>query len=391
MLRYARIVLPYTPAIKGLGQVAGLLMLVFTVITVPPVSAKETAVTLPKELDTFDQALNEAYRQLLEEKDPAAQKVLKRNQRAWLKQRNRACHTEALPKDRDAFLAAVAKDSKTTDCILEQTQARLKPLRGELQATFDRRYRPSLQASYPPYPEVWHRRLTMAFPWSPPHMYKTPDGDYLIINRTKKWGGPVKFHYITNVLYFFSGRSEVALTDAELRELRRGLTSVDSKGIRHFKDGWQIGTASLDTRSPARCPQTLNAFIFVDHKHSKDAISAYYARHHDLRKSLFTRLDSPQKVEIDRRCTDTGERAFTQYVEAKGAVFYEVLDDDTLLAHIPAGQGLMLRLTRNLESQSSLIGKELLWIPTEEIEALYRITSKTPYQDAQNAVLKKFQ
>lgn len=350
--------------------------------------------SLAKTVDEYDQALNEAYRQLMKELVPAEKKELREEQRTWIAERNTACQIQSKFKSREDFLAFVSNTPKMAKCVLKHTKQRLEPLRKNLQASFDRRYRSTTQTSYPPYPEVWYRRIGGEQTGSHPLVYKTPDGDYLIIVRTKswgrdKWGKGLVPSYISNVLYFFSGRSHVALTDEELRKYWVGLPVVKSNWLVTNREGWSVGTTRLDPRQPARCPQGFNSYFFSTKKQSRGPYSPPRPPY-EVRKSLLVKLDPPEKIDISHLCTDTGERSFTQYVLSTSAQFYEPLDDDTILAFITGSGGLILRLNHKLESKPGQLGKDMIWIPTDDVESLFQESSDTPYQDVQNTLANRF-
>ena len=342
-----------------------------------------------KQLDAYDYALNEAYRQLLENLSVDERKQLKQVQRDWLVQRDKACRIQTRFKGHNDYIASVSKDRKMLKCALKQTKDRVKTLRAKLQRIFDLQYHPVSGKSYPPYPDVWSRQINTAFPRTAAQVYRTKGGDYLIISTTKQWSHGTEYHTISNAVYFFSGKSQVALTDEELKKLWVGNTPIRGDWKIVKADKLQIGTTSLDSRQPARCPQDLNAYFFVKDGPSQGRFIKPNPPYR-IRKSLLVRNKHPIKVPINELCTDTLEKSYLQYVTTRGAWFYEYLDDGTLLAFVSGNPAMILRMTDRLETQPNNRDKEYLWLPTSEVEKLMQFESDKPYQDAQNAALKKF-
>lgn len=88
--------------------------------------AKGTVNDLKRKLQESDAILNQAYQMLADSLTKADKQKLRKEQRAWILERNAKCGSSFSGKSMDDWLRYVASDEKRASCVLEATQMRTK-------------------------------------------------------------------------------------------------------------------------------------------------------------------------------------------------------------------------------------------------------------------------
>ena len=231
---------------------------------------------------------------------------------------------------------------------------------------------PASAKKYPPYPDVWHRQIP-----EPREVYpaaisygKAADGDIVVLYARLPVSRPEDFDRSKGTIHFFSGDHfpEIGYE----RYAKQTKPAYPKLEIR-LSSGKTIKHESLDHRIPLRCPQQLNSFFVITD-----------AKGQSVRKSLLYILDKPQPHTIEERCADTSEGSFDAKVVAiQGDLL--PLDDGTFLVKDGVG-GVVIRFDANLNTKSPLLGRQLFWVDTDQIQR-FQSDNGVNYQAMHDAIL----
>jgi hypothetical protein len=224
---------------------------------------------------------------------------------------------------------------------------------------------------YPPYPDVWHRKIP-----EPREVYpnalsyeKAADGDIVILYARLPVKRPEDVDRSNGAVYFFSGKNFPEISYQHLKQTKLVRTLKELK----LASGKTIKYENLDHRMPLRCPQQLNSYFVITDADGKVT-----------RKSLLYILDKPQRYPVQERCVDTLEREFDVKVVAIQSYLLP-LDDGTFLVK-DGNAGIVIRFDANLKTKSPLLGRRLFWVDTQEIQR-FRREGDVNYQAMHDAIL----
>lgn len=93
-----------------------------------PQTSADVSACLEQELRDSDQTINATYQELRGKLDDATKLKLRDDQRAWLKQRDRACALDSKESDRERWMRTILADPKKTVCVVRFTRARVAQL-----------------------------------------------------------------------------------------------------------------------------------------------------------------------------------------------------------------------------------------------------------------------
>jgi uncharacterized protein YecT (DUF1311 family) len=91
-------------------------------------SDTEVQACLAQDLRDSDQRINAIYKSLMASRDEAGKTALRDEQRAWLKQRDKACSLDNKEADREKWLQAILADQQKTSCVVRYTFVRVAQL-----------------------------------------------------------------------------------------------------------------------------------------------------------------------------------------------------------------------------------------------------------------------
>lgn len=231
-----------------------------------------------------------------------------------------------------------------------------------------------LSKKYPPYPDVWHRKIP-----EPREIYpnalsygKAVDGDIVILYARLLVKRPEDFGRSKGTIHFFSGDH---FPDIGYEQYAKQTKPIRPPKEVKLTSGTTIRRESLDHRIPLRCPQQLNSyFVITDPKGQPE------------RKSLLYILDRPHQHPIQERCADTSEQSFDVKVIAIQSNLL-LLEDGTFLVK-DGNAGIVIRFDANLKTKSPLLGQQLFWVDTKEIER-FRSNGNVNYQAMHDAILAR--
>ena len=89
-----------------------------------PQTNAEVAACLEEELRDSDVKINQTYQAIMRQLDDAKKRVLRTEQRAWLKKRDAACELDSKETNRERWLQALLKDYTKTVCVVRFTRTR---------------------------------------------------------------------------------------------------------------------------------------------------------------------------------------------------------------------------------------------------------------------------
>jgi len=232
---------------------------------------------------------------------------------------------------------------------------------------------PATAKKYPPYPDVWHRKIP-----EPREIYpnalnyeKAANGDIVILYARLPVKRPEDVNRSKGAIYFFSGESYPEINYQYLMQTKL----VRPQKELRLASGKTIKYEILDHRIPLRCPQQLNSYFVI-----RDADGKV------TRKSLLYILDKPQRYTIQERCVDTIEREFDAKVVAIQSYILP-LDDGTFLVK-DGNAGIVIRFDANLKTKSPLLGQRLFWVDTQQIQRFIR-EGNINYQAMHDSILKQ--
>jgi uncharacterized protein YecT (DUF1311 family) len=108
----------------------------------------ENSVCLAHDLVESDKRINAVYKVLMGSMDKDARLALRTEQRAWLKQRDKACKLDTKETNREKWLQKILKDEAQTICVVRFTFGRV----GELNAMLEERAPAAAPKNLPPAP-----------------------------------------------------------------------------------------------------------------------------------------------------------------------------------------------------------------------------------------------
>lgn len=88
-------------------------------------SEADTVACLEKELRDSDVEINKTYQTLMDKVDPARQRALRNEQRAWLKMRDATCELDSKESDRERWMQVILRDYTKTVCVVRFTRTRV--------------------------------------------------------------------------------------------------------------------------------------------------------------------------------------------------------------------------------------------------------------------------
>lgn len=83
---------------------------------------------LALDLWTTDQKINRVYQELMSRHSDSEKKILRDEQRSWLRTRNSVCHLDARESNREKWVQAISSDYQKTVCVVRFTQQRIYTL-----------------------------------------------------------------------------------------------------------------------------------------------------------------------------------------------------------------------------------------------------------------------
>ena len=325
-------------------------------------------------LQEADATLNQVYRDLKKTRTPKAQKTLLKTQKEWLKKRDTVCKLGGLPDSRKAWLTALAKDKTKRQCVIKETQDRIARLRANQMTPPEVVFTHKTQNIYPPYTEVWHRKIPEPREIYPSalHYGKSADGDIVILYARLPVKRPEDRDRSQGTIHFFSGDH---FPNIGYKQYAKQTKPAYPKQEIKLANGKTIKRENLDHRIPLRCPQELNSYFVITDANGQS-----------VRKSLLYILDKPQRHTIQERCADTSERSFDAKVEAIQGDFW-LLDDGTFLVKDGNG-GIVIRFDPDLKTKSPLFNRQFFWVDPKEIEGFHS-NGNVVYQAMHEAILAR--
>lgn len=278
---------------------------------------------------------------------------------------------QAILDQQRAWLSATRDDCSNEACLKAAYKSRLVQLdpakkKGEAEKAIQTLKR------YPPYPDVWHRKIPEPreiFPSSLSYG-RDADGDITVFYARSPVTRPEDFDRSKGAIRFFSGEHAAGISFAQYRKDSKPAYPQAEIAL---EGGKTIKRESLDERIPLRCPQQLNSFFVITDTNGQS-----------VRKSLLYILDRPQQHPIEDRCADTSERRFNAKVVAIQGDFLPI-DDGTFLVKDGEG-GVVIRFDANLNTKTPLLGKQLFWVDTMEIQR-FRKDGDVNYQAMHDEIL----
>lgn len=328
-------------------KIANLTLALFLTASFGDVEATDIKHTLIK----TDQQLNVTYKALTRKLNPRDQKKLRKEQRAWIKQRDQECKTQKIKAKGRKWLNTVAKNKSQTECVIRLTQKRAEELKSSKQVHNKK------SNIYPSILKVWHLVVDkLAIGVSGYILYERNDGELLITypNRVKD----NRKRVVWNGVYFYSGKLISNLDINQIRKSKRYKLLAKKKRI-VFADKTNI---SIDyVKFSPKCPG-----IFTDYYLVRQKLDGEETRH-----SLIFYLIPASKKEFGDYCTNPEAGPlnvkFSGYFDG---LFY--LSDDTFLVHRQFnGKQIFIRFDSKLNSKSPLLGKRIFLMDWYELNTIF--------------------
>jgi hypothetical protein len=213
--------------------------------------------------------------------------------------------------------------------------------------------------AYPPYPDIWGYE----FPSNSPtkrymglRLYDHPDGD-ILVSYVMGLGGPEE-HFVFHGMGFFSGK-KARYSRAQYNALEHIHRRIAPPTKARFSDGSVLTPWS--TCIGNCCPAYRRFLRKIDSK-GRDV----------LRKTMFFVSDKPVRIGVSRYCEHNSglnrDEIETRIVPLDPVL--KRLEDDTVVLADSSGT-VVIRLTPNLESKSTLFGRQIVLIDRQVVDELH--------------------
>jgi len=213
--------------------------------------------------------------------------------------------------------------------------------------------------TYPPYPDIWGYEFpsnSLSRRYIGLTLYDQPNGD-ILVSYVMGLRGPEE-HFVFHGVGFFSGRKARYSRD-EYSALERTYRRIAPPTQARFSDGSVLTPWSACVGNC--CPAYSRFLRRIDSK-GRDV----------LRKSIFLVSDKPTKVGVGRYCEHNWGLNRDEIETRIGKLdpVLARLEDDTVLLADSSGT-IVIRLTPDLESKSTLYGRQIVLIDRHVVDELH--------------------
>ena len=321
-------------------------------------------------LIVFDQRMSLVYRDLYELLKPGEKKALQKEQREWLKKRDKEFGKKTTNDQAEEFLEDIygRRIGELHERILEPDREEFKASQKgpEKEYLIDIKETDLTTKLYPPYPDVWDCPMSN-IEWTGASNSFLPSGDILFKHKSA-----IREDGSTGYLFFKNEKMFIPYNSWDSIEK----STKDKKFYRTSKivlpDGTQV--ENIYPESSVLCSWEYGGpNLIVRNKEGKVI----------ARKAMLYLLDRPKKKIVGTNCEEFED--FKTYVNCTAGIMYSTLvplEDNTFLA-CPKVGNYIVRLDKDLNTKSKLLNEKIFLVDGDEWDRFYREITKKGFPNNQ--------